>query len=50
MLWLGAGPVRGFAWTLLIGVISSVFTSVVITQVLIAWWYRLKRPKTLPMA
>jgi preprotein translocase subunit SecD len=27
-----------------------VFTSVVITQVLVAWWYRLKRPKTLPMA
>ncbi len=50
MLWLGAGPVRGFAWTLLIGVITSVFTSVVITQVLVAWWYRLKRPKTLPMA
>jgi preprotein translocase subunit SecD len=50
MLWLGAGPVRGFAWTLLIGVITSVFTSVVITQVLVVWWYRLKRPKTLPMA
>ena len=33
------GPVKGFAWTLLIGVFTSVFTAVLITQVLVAWWY-----------
>jgi preprotein translocase subunit SecD len=45
----GAGPVRGFAWTLSIGVITSVFTAVLVTQVLIAWWFRLARPKQLPI-
>lgn len=45
----GAGPVRGFAWTLSIGVITSVFTSVLITQILIAWWFRAARPKKLPI-
>jgi protein-export membrane protein SecD len=46
----GSGPVRGFAWTLTIGVITSVFTAVLITQILLAWWFRVKRPKTLPIA
>ncbi len=47
---LGAGPVKGFALTLLIGVLTSVFTAVLITQVLIGWWFRAFRPKTLPIA
>ena len=50
MFQFGAGPVRGFAWTLSIGVFTTVFTAVVITQVLLAWWFKLKRPKTLPIA
>lgn len=45
----GAGPVRGFAWTLSIGVITSVFTAVFVTQILIAWWFRMARPKQLPI-
>ncbi len=45
----GAGPVRGFAWTLSIGVITSVFTAVLVTQILISWWFRISRPKTLPI-
>jgi protein-export membrane protein SecD len=43
------GPVKGFAWTLLIGVFTSVFTAVLITQVLVAWWFRVARPKQLPI-
>jgi preprotein translocase subunit SecD len=43
------GPVKGFAWTLLIGVFTSVFTAVLITQVLVAWWFRATRPKKLPI-
>ena len=43
------GPVKGFAWTLTIGVFTSVFTAVLITQVLIAWWFRTFRPKKLPI-
>jgi preprotein translocase subunit SecD len=46
----GSGPVRGFAWTLSIGVITTVFSAVLVTQVLLAWWYRARRPKTLPIA
>jgi protein-export membrane protein SecD len=49
LFWFGAGPVRGFAWTLSIGVITSVFTAVFVTQVLIAYWFRLTRPKRLPI-
>jgi preprotein translocase subunit SecD len=45
----GAGPVRGFAWTLSIGVITSVFTAVMVSQILIAWWFRATRPKSLPI-
>ncbi|WP_309091169.1 protein translocase subunit SecD [Phenylobacterium sp.] len=50
MFQFGAGPVKGFAWTLSIGVLTSVFTAVLITQVLLALWYRTTRPKTLPIA
>ncbi len=49
MFQFGAGPVKGFAWTLSIGVVTSVFTAVLITQVLLALWLRAARPKTLPI-
>jgi preprotein translocase subunit SecD len=50
MFFFGAGPVRGFAWTLSIGVFTSVFTAVVVTQLLLALWFKYARPKTLPIA
>jgi protein-export membrane protein SecD len=43
------GPVKGFAWTLTIGVFTSVFTAVLVTQILMAWWFRAARPKKLPI-
>ncbi|MBV8683409.1 MAG: protein translocase subunit SecD [Caulobacteraceae bacterium] len=49
MFQFGSGPVKGFAWTLFIGVITSVFTAVLITQVLIGWWFRAFRAKSLPI-
>ena len=49
MFLLGSGPVKGFAWTLSIGVMTSVFTAFLVTQVLIGWWFRAVRPKTLPI-
>ncbi|MET0544958.1 MAG: protein translocase subunit SecD, partial [Caulobacterales bacterium] len=45
----GAGPVRGFAVTLVIGVLTSVFTAVLISQCLIAWWFKSTKPKTIPI-
>ena len=50
MFQFGAGPVKGFAWTLSIGVLTSVFTAVLITQVLLAWWFKTAKPKSLPIA
>ncbi len=50
MFQFGAGPVKGFAWTLSIGVITSVFTAVLVTQVLIGLWFRVAKPKMLPIA
>lgn len=44
-----SGPVKGFAWTLTIGVFTSVFTAVLVTQVLLGWWFRSTRPKKLPI-
>ena len=50
MFQFGSGPVRGFAWTLAIGVLTTVFSAVLVTQVLLAWWFHTTRPKTLPIA
>ncbi len=50
MFGFGSGPVKGFAWTLSIGVFTSVFTAVIITQVLIGWWFKVAKPKKLPIA
>ena len=48
MFWLGAGPIRGFAVTLSLGIITSVFAAVTITRLLVAMW--LKGTKAKPRA
>ena len=45
----GTGTVKGFAWTLGFGVLTSVFTAVLVTQVLLGWWFKTLKPKTLPI-
>ena len=44
---LGSGPVKGFAVTLAIGIITSVFTAFVVTRWLTVTWLKTARPKTL---
>ncbi|MCI4645390.1 MAG: protein translocase subunit SecD [Hyphomonadaceae bacterium] len=44
---LGSGPVKGFAVTLAIGIVTSVFTAFVVTRWITASWLRWARPKTL---
>ncbi|HEY0274743.1 MAG TPA: protein translocase subunit SecD, partial [Paenirhodobacter sp.] len=44
---LGAGPVRGFAVTMLIGIVASIFTALWLVRLMIADWYHWRRPKTL---
>ncbi len=46
---MGAGPVRGFAVTLGIGILTSVFTAFVFSRFLLAGWLRFAKPKTMPM-
>ena len=43
----GSGPVRGFAVVLIIGLVTSVFTAVVVTRMLVALWLRRARPQEL---
>lgn len=47
MFVLGSGPVRGFAVVLLIGIVTSVFTAVTFTRMLVAQWIRRAKPKTI---
>ena len=44
---MGSGPVRGFAITLGLGILTSVFTSIFVTRLMIAQWIESKRPKTI---
>jgi preprotein translocase subunit SecD len=47
MAYFGSGPVRGFAVVLMIGVITSVFTAVYFTRMLVALWIHRTRPRVL---
>ena len=44
---LGSGPVRGFAITLGLGIITSVFTAIWVTRLLVVTWFERRRPKTI---
>ena len=44
---LGSGPVRGFAVTLGIGILTSVFTAIFVTRLLIVIWFERRRPRTI---
>lgn len=47
LFFVGAGPVRGFAITLGIGIITSVFTAIYVTRMIIELWFAWRRPKTI---
>ncbi len=47
MAYFGSGPVRGFAVVLIIGVLTSVFTAVYFTRMLVVQWLRRARPRAL---
>ncbi|MBN9282255.1 MAG: protein translocase subunit SecD [Hyphomicrobium denitrificans] len=40
MFWLGSGPIRGFAVTLTIGILTSIFASVTVVRLLISYWLK----------
>ncbi|MEL7097584.1 MAG: protein translocase subunit SecD [Pseudomonadota bacterium] len=44
---MGSGPVRGFAITLGLGILTSVFTAIFVTRLLVVMWFERRRPKTI---
>jgi preprotein translocase subunit SecD len=48
LFYLGSGPVKGFAVTMIFGIMTTVITAVTLTQMIIALWYRMARPARLP--
>ncbi|WP_313136877.1 protein translocase subunit SecD [Paracoccus jeotgali] len=47
MFFIGSGPVKGFAVTLTIGLVTSVFTAIYLTRLMIVVWYEWRKPKQL---
>jgi len=49
LYWLGSGPVKGFAVTLSIGVLTSLFSAILVTRLQIVTWVRRTKPKAIPL-
>lgn len=50
MFWLGSGPIRGFAVTLTLGIMTSVFAAVTVTRLLVALWLKNAKSKSRSMS
>jgi preprotein translocase subunit SecD len=48
MFWLGAGPVRGFAVTLSLGIFSTIFTAFTVTRLLVSLWVAAQKTRKIP--
>ena len=44
---VGSGPVRGFSITLGLGILTSVFTAIYVTRLILLMWFERRRPKTI---
>ncbi|MCW2317174.1 preprotein translocase subunit SecD [Rhodoblastus acidophilus] len=49
LYFLGSGPVRGFAVSLALGILTTIITAVTMTRMMIALWYKYRRPTKLPI-
>ncbi|MDE0333673.1 MAG: protein translocase subunit SecD, partial [Defluviicoccus sp.] len=45
----GSGPIKGFAVTLAIGLLTSMFTAIMVTRLMVVTWLRRRRPQVLPL-
>lgn len=45
----GSGPVKGFAVTLSIGIIASIFSAIMVTRLIVVWWMVAFKPKAIPL-
>ena len=50
MFWLGAGPIRGFAVTLTVGICTSIFAAVTVVRLLIFYWLNSMKATRGPIA
>jgi preprotein translocase subunit SecD len=49
LFFIGTGPVKGFAVTLGIGIITTLFTAFTLTRLIVAYWVRVIRPQSVPI-
>jgi preprotein translocase subunit SecD len=49
LFFIGTGPVRGFAVTLGVGIITTLFTAFTMTRLIVAYWVRWVRPQHVPI-
>ncbi len=49
LFYFGSGPVKGFAVTLGLGIISTLFTATMVSRLIVVTWVRRRRPATLPI-
>ncbi len=49
LFFIGTGPVRGFAVTLGIGILTTLFTAFTMTRLIMSWWVRAVRPQVVPI-
>ena len=49
LFWFGSGPVKGFAITLGLGIISTLFTATMVSRLIVVTWVRRTKPSTLPI-
>lgn len=45
----GTGPIKGFAVTLGLGIITSFFSAIMVTRLMVVLWLGARKPKTLPI-
>jgi len=49
LLGVGSGPVRGFAISHAIGILTTMFTAYTVTRLIVATWVRVAKPKEVPL-
>ncbi len=45
----GSGPVRGFAVTITVGIVTTLFTATLVARMLMVRWYVGTKPQLLPV-
>jgi preprotein translocase subunit SecD len=49
LFFIGTGPVKGFAVTLGVGILTTLFTAFTLTRLIVAYWVRMFRPRYVPI-